>query len=55
MALVNGIFNLNPSRKAIFGELARVLRTWGLAYAAELILRAPLPPEIRNSETNWFA
>jgi arsenite methyltransferase len=55
VALVNGIFNLNPSRTAIFRELARVLRSGGLVYAAELILREPLPPEIRISEANWFA
>jgi arsenite methyltransferase len=55
IALVNGIFNLNPSRTAIFRELARVLRRGGLVYAAELILREPLPPEIRDSEANWFA
>jgi arsenite methyltransferase len=55
VALVNGIFNLNPSRTAIFRELARVLRGGGVAYAAELILRAPLPLEVRSSEANWFA
>ncbi len=55
VALINGIFNLNPSRDAIFCELARVLRSGGFVYAAELILRESLPPEIRASEANWFA
>jgi ubiquinone/menaquinone biosynthesis C-methylase UbiE len=55
IALVNGIFNLNPSRNQIFRELARVVRPGGALYAAELILREPLPPEIQVSETNWFA
>jgi len=55
VALVNGIFNLNPVRGAIFRELARVVRQGGAVYAAELILREPLPPEIQDSETNWFA
>lgn len=55
IALVNGIFNLNPAREAIFRELARVLRTGGAVYAAELILREPLPEEARADETNWFA
>jgi arsenite methyltransferase len=55
VALVNGIFNLNPARTAIFAELARVLRSGGVAYAAELVLREPLPPNIRGSETDWFA
>jgi hypothetical protein len=48
-------FNLNPSRDAIFRELARVVRRGGMVFAAELILSRPLPPEARASETNWFA
>jgi arsenite methyltransferase len=55
VALVNGIFNLNPAREAIFRELQRVLREGGALYAAELVLKAPLPVEIRNQETDWFA
>jgi arsenite methyltransferase len=55
VALVNGIFNLNPFRDRIFHELARVIRPGGRVYAAELILSQPLPLETRNSETNWFA
>jgi arsenite methyltransferase len=55
IALANGIFNLNPRRDQIFRELARVLRPGGAVYAAELILRQPLPPETQASETNWFA
>lgn len=55
VALVNGIFNLNPARDLIFAELARVMRPGGVVYAAEIILREPLPPETQASETNWFA
>lgn len=55
VALVNGIFNLNPARDLIFAELARVVRPSGVVYAAEIILREPLPPETQASETNWFA
>jgi ubiquinone/menaquinone biosynthesis C-methylase UbiE len=55
VALVNGIFNLNPARYLIFRELARVMRPGGAVYAAEIILREPLPPEEQASETNWFA
>lgn len=55
IALVNGIFNLNPTRAQIFRELARIIRPGGAVYAAELILRESLPPEIQASETNWFA
>ena len=55
VALVNGIFNLNPKRKEIFSELARVLRPHGRVYAAELILTTPLPEGDHASESNWFA
>jgi arsenite methyltransferase len=55
VAFVNGIFNLNPAREAIFRELARVVRRAGTGYVAELILSQPLPPEARASETDWFA
>lgn len=55
VALVNGIFNLNPQRAAIFRELERVVRQNGAVYVAELILQTPLPAEIRNDESNWFA
>ncbi len=55
VALVNGIFNLNPRREAIFRELARVMRRGGMLYAAELILKSPLPPEIQSDEQDWFA
>ena len=54
VALVNGIFNLNPKRQAIFSELARVLRPHARAYVAELILAAP-PEGDHASESNWFA
>jgi arsenite methyltransferase len=55
IALVNGIFNLNPAREDIFQELGRVLRHNGTVYAAELILQAPLPEEVQRDASNWFA
>jgi arsenite methyltransferase len=55
VALVNGIFNLNPARDAIFHELARVVRRGGAVYAAELILSQPLTSDTRASEKDWFA
>lgn len=55
VAISNGIFNLNPCRAVIFRELARVVRPDGLAYAAELVLKEPLPPEEQASDANWFA
>ena len=55
VALVNGIFNLNPARDAILGELGRVVRPGGTLFAAELLLEQPLPPDVRADEANWFA
>ena len=54
-ALVNGMFNLNPARDAIFYELARVVRRGGAVYAAELVRSQPLSPETHASEQDWFA
>ncbi len=55
LVLVNGIFNLNPWREQIFRELARVVKTGGTVWSAEIILRAPLPEAHRRSEAAWFA
>jgi len=55
VAIVNGIFNLNPARGAIFRELARVMRRDHVVYGAELVLQGPLPRDIRESAPEWFA
>lgn len=55
VAIVNGIFNLNPRRREIFAELARVIRPGGEVYAAELILREPLRADEAAGDDNWFA
>jgi arsenite methyltransferase len=53
VALVNGIFNLNPERSAIFEELARVTHPGGVVFAAELVLKGPLPAAVESRETAW--
>jgi len=55
VALVNGIFNLNVARAAIFDELARVLRPGGTVFGAELVLREPAPAPRELDRLNWFA
>ncbi len=55
VALVNGIFNLEPARESIFHELGRVVKLRGAVYAAELILVAPLPEGFSCNASNWFA
>lgn len=54
-ALINGIFNLNPARAAIFAEIARVVQPGGVVYAAEIVLRQPLPPQPLTRDADWFA
>jgi SAM-dependent methyltransferase len=55
VAIVNGIFNLNPHREAIFRELARVLRPGGSVAGAELILREPVEANGDPSPDSWFS
>lgn len=55
LALVNGIFNLNPLRQCLFAELARVVRPDGAVYASELVLKEPLSAEQRTGATDWFS
>jgi SAM-dependent methyltransferase len=63
VALVNGIFNLNPARQQIFAELSRVLATGGTVFASEIVLREPWPlagiirtiARLPSSSGNWFA
>ncbi len=56
-ALVNGIFNLNPGRQAIFRELSRVVRKGGAVYAAEIIQVQPIQTTSPGgaSDDDWFA
>lgn len=55
IAIINGIFNLNPHREAIFNELSRVVRRDGQVYAFELILIAPVAEPSPSVEADWFA
>ncbi len=55
VALVNGIFNLNPSRSELFRELARVIRPGGVLYGAEIILCDPMDDEERTGLASWFS
>lgn len=55
VALVNGIFNLNPNRSGLFQELARVIRPGGVLYGAEIVLCEPMDEEERAGLSNWFS
>jgi len=55
LALVNGIFNLNPLRDQLFLELARVVRKGGRVWSAEIIVNENLCDSHRGNEAAWFA
>lgn len=55
VAIVNGIFNLNPRRDQIFSELARVVKPGGAVYAAEIVLAGPLPKGEHESADSWLS
>jgi arsenite methyltransferase len=55
VAIVNGIFNLNPVRDSIFRELARVVRGEGVVFAAELVLKSVDVEKPVATRENWFA
>jgi len=50
----NGIYNLSPDKEKIMGEVVRVLRPGGRTVFAEIVLKAPLPEEIRKNIHDWF-
>jgi len=50
----NGIYNLSPDKGAIIREVVRVLRPGGRTIFAEVVLKAPLPEEIRKNINDWF-
>lgn len=50
----NGIYNLSPDKNAVMREVARVLRPGGRTIFAEIVLKAPLPEEIRKNINDWF-
>lgn len=53
--IVNGIFNLNPHRRQLFAELARVVRPGGVVFAAEIVLKEPLPEDVLGNTKDWFS
>lgn len=54
LVAVNGIYNLSPDKTAVMREVARVLLPGGRTIFAEIVLKAPLPEEIRKNINDWF-
>jgi SAM-dependent methyltransferase len=54
LVAANGIYNLSPDKNAVMQEVARVLRPGGRTIFAEIVLKSPLPEEIRKNINDWF-
>lgn len=54
LVTANGIYNLSPDKDAVMREACRVLKPGGRTVFAEIVLKAPLPEEIRKNIDDWF-
>jgi len=50
----NGIYNLSPDKEKTMCEVFRVLRPGGRAVICEIVLKKPLPENIRKNIDDWF-
>ena len=54
LVTANGIYNLSPDKDAVMREVYRVLKAGGRTVFAEIVLKSPLPEEIRKNIDDWF-
>jgi len=50
----NGIYNLSPNKEAVMREVFRILKPGGRTVFCEIVLKEPLPEEIRKDINDWF-
>ena len=50
----NGIYNLSPDKEAAMREVLRVLKPGGRTAFCEIVLKEPLPEDIRKDIDDWF-
>ena len=54
LVAANGVYNLSPDKDAVMREVCRVLKHGGRTVFAEIVLKSPLPEEIRDDISDWF-
>jgi ubiquinone/menaquinone biosynthesis C-methylase UbiE len=50
----NGIYNLSPDKAKVMCEVFRVLKPGGRTVFCEIVLKEPLPENIRKNIDDWF-
>lgn len=50
----NGIYNLSPNKEKVMREVFRVLKPKGKTVFCEIVLKEPLPEDIRKNIDDWF-
>jgi arsenite methyltransferase len=54
LVTANGIYNLSPDKEAVMSEVFRVLKLGGRTVFAEIVLKSPLPEQVRKNIDDWF-
>lgn len=50
----NGIYNLSPDKEKVMREVFRVLKPGGRTVFCEIVLKKPLPENIKKNIDDWF-
>ena len=55
VVISNGVVNLAPDKRRVFGEIFRVLKPGGHLFMADVIVQRELPLDARNNPELWAA
>ena len=54
LIISNCVINLSPEKDRVFGEAYRVLKPGGRLAISDIVVRGPVPPEVRKSVELWM-